>query len=216
MTRRDGYLHLDVGRAQITVRVRPTRIDKHPARPAERVAICALTPDQGRSLNVIGRLAQRARPADYLRFAPSGICVALSTDQFGAASLPPCDRPFARRRASGTCGVFAARADTTDRNLGDVPRSSTTPRMITSPSSCTTTRGSGARDSRLDGAAPGFGHPLSRLRRHCHCPVAGGSAALGVVGLAEPPIRVLPRWAWVVPGHEHGDMSSPICDEVSP
>src|SRR5580698_4242603 len=32
----------------------------------------------------------------------------------GAVSLPPGDRPFARRRASGTCGVFAARADITD------------------------------------------------------------------------------------------------------
>lgn len=40
--------------------------------------------------------------------------------------------------------VFAARADTTDRNLGGAPRSSTTPRTITPPSPCrcTATRGS--------------------------------------------------------------------------
>ena len=33
MTRPDGCLHRAAGRAQITVRVRPRRIDKHPARP---------------------------------------------------------------------------------------------------------------------------------------------------------------------------------------
>lgn len=41
--------------------------------------------------------------------------------------------------------------------------------------------------------------------------LAPRSADVGV-GLAEPRIRVLPRWAWVVPGREHGVISSSVRD----
>jgi hypothetical protein len=126
-------------------------------------------------------------------FVPSGICVGLSTDQLVRG------RPHYRR-------VIGRLRDVEPVELAVyLPREPI-------PQTETWVALEIFDDAPHDHApSPPAGAP-----RPADLPVAGRRARLGVVGLAEPPIRVVPRWARVVPGHEDGDMSSPIRDEVSP
>ena len=70
MTRRDGCLHRAAGRAQITVRVRPRRIDKHPARPCRTGGYLRTHPRPGSVTEGDRMLSPACRPiAEYLRLS---------------------------------------------------------------------------------------------------------------------------------------------------